>query len=382
MENGSFHTSEILDSNEQLDELIRSIPLPNQLPQSMNFRDIPGPALKSSTVESLISQNEDLMARLSVSLRKANQFEEKTGLLERELSVLTSKFETLKEQFLVQQEKDRFTSTRSHQLLEENGALKEQTYKLEKVYSELYVQAQAFQRRVQQLERYRVRMQKIAPALQQKAKSYDKVEEHRKAFVLSYEAKLAEARAQVDNLQFKARERDLLYEDKVNLQNELVEEQRMHQNYRAETHPLLDNLKRENSELRIQLKESLLAEESLRQQLADMSLQFSTLKEENSAFSEQVESLQALWGHKQRELDHLEEKNAGLQKLNQSLSMTLNQQRKEMQSLQTEMDNERFAAQDKIKTLNQEVEMLRAELRNSSSTTPAAQSPSAEATPL
>ena len=72
-----------------------------------------------------------------------------------------------------------------------------------------------------------------------------------------------------------------------------------------------------------------------------------------------MESLQALWAHKQRELEALEEKNNSLQKLNQSLSVNLNQQRKEFGALQTEVDAERFTFADKIKVLNDEIEMLR-----------------------
>lgn len=372
MENGSFHTSDHshLSPSEKLEELVKSIPLPNQLPQGVSFKDIPAAALKSSTLESLISQNEDLMARLSVSLRKANQLEEKAGVLERENEIIKSKMDTIREQFMVLQEKDRFASARSHQLLEENGTTKEHMQRLEKVYSDLYVQAQTFQRRLQQLERYRARVVRVAPSLQQKAKRLDileaEIEQTRKSLALShmqtvnsYEAKLAEAREQVEILRDKAGERDQIFEEKVRLQNELVQEKRVHQAFRADVQPLIESLTREAAELRVQLKETLLTQESERQQLADASLASLTFKEETAALRDQVESLQALWAHKQRELDQLEEKNASLQKLNQTLSQNLNQQRKEIQALNQEMETERFAAQDKIKTLNTEIEMLR-----------------------
>lgn len=392
MENGSFHTSDFTplsasesqmppdgrlvsrqsaaSATEKLEELVKSIPLPNQMPQGVNFRDIPAAALKSSTLESLISQNEDLMARLSVSLRKANQFEEKAGMLARENEIIKSKMDTIREQFMVLQEKDRFASARSHQLLEENGTTKEHMQRLEKVYSDLFVQAQTFQRRLQQLERYRARVQRIGPSLQEKAKRAEQLEgelEHtRKTLsishmqtVNSYEAKLAEARQQVDTLRGKAEERDQIFEEKVRSQNELVSEKRVHQAFRADVQPLIENMTRETAALRFQLKESLLAHESERQQLADALLEKMTMTEETTALKDQVESLQALWAHKQRELDQLEEKNASLQKLNQSLSMNLNQQRKEIQNLQQEMETERFAAQDGMKTLKTEIEMLR-----------------------
>src|SRR4051812_42622505 len=102
MEKGSFHTSPELNSSTAItDEMVKKIALPNQLPKGVDFCEIPASAMKSSTLESLISQNEDLMARLSVSLRKSNQFEEKAAVLARENQGFRAKFETLHEQYLV-----------------------------------------------------------------------------------------------------------------------------------------------------------------------------------------------------------------------------------------------------------------------------------------
>lgn len=373
MEKGSFHTS----SNPSnpiatMDELVKKIPLPNQLPNGVNFRDIPSSALHSSTLESLISQNEDLMARLSMSLRKANQFEERSAVLEKENSSFRAKFETLREQYMILHEKDRLFSNRSQQLLEENGTVKAHQQKLEKVYSELYVQAQAFQRKLMHLERYRARIRKAAPKIQEAAKRIAGLEEEfteaKKALsmahmqsVNSYEAKLADVRQQIDILRGKANERDQIFEEKVRIENQQVVETRQQQIYREETDAVLSHLQQENSEIRLQLKESLLRQESQRVELQELGGEIPALKDENKALRDQVESLQALWAHKQKELDQLEGKSKSLQKLNQSLSINLNQQRKDHQILQTELDSERFTMQEKIKLLNAELQMIRAQ---------------------
>jgi chromosome segregation ATPase len=372
MEKGSFHTSPEANPTAITDELVKNIPLPNQMPRGVNFRDIPASAMKSSTLESLISQNEDLMARLSVSLRKANQFEEKAAVLEKENQGFRAKFETLHEQFQILHEKDRIFSSRSQQLLEENGEAKEHRHKLEKVYSELYVQATALQRRLQYLERYRVRVQKASPAIQARAKRLAPVEaefeQTRKTLsmshmqsVNSYEAKLADCRHEIDTLKSKAAERDQLFDEKVKLHNQLVFEQRQHGLLRDDNANTIERLERENSDIRLQLKQALVIQESQKNELIELKIRLPALEEQNKVLLEQVESLQALWAHKQRETDQLEEKNRSLQKLNQTLSVNLNQQRKDMQTLQSEADAERFQATDRIKILTSEIEMLRAQ---------------------
>ena len=83
------------------------------------------------------------------------------------------------------------------------------------------------------------------------------------------------------------------------------------------------------------------------------------LREDNQRLREQVESLQVLWAQKQKELDQVEEKNRALQKLNQSLSLNLNSQRKEISVLKLDMEKDGFSAQEKIKALLAEIQMLR-----------------------
>jgi len=380
MEKGSFHTSpEPVSFTAQADEIVKNIPLPNQLPAGVNFRDLPPTALKSSTLESLISQNEDLMARLSVALRKANMLEEKTAILEKDNQSYEAKFQTLKEQYLVLHEKDRLFSSRSQQLLTENGNVKAHQQKLEKVYSELYVQAQGLQRRLQHLERYRSRVKKASAGIQARAKKLPALESEyaqvRKTMaashqqtvtshqqtVNSYEAKLSEVRKELDNFRGKAGERDTIFEQKMKLENQLVYEQRQSKMIQEDLSMEVARLGDETASLRMQLKESLLIQESQRQEIADLTTDMPALKDQNQALLEQVESLQALWAHKQRELEQLEEKNGSLQKLNQSLSVNLNQQRKEYATLQTETDAERFSLTDKIKILEDEIQMLRSE---------------------
>lgn len=360
LEKGSFQPLK------ELEERIKAIPLPNQLPKGIDFSDIPAAALKSSTLESLITQNEDLMARLSVTLRKNNELEERFTAQARELQNLRGRFETLKDQYMVLQEKDRMSSARAGEIFEQNVAARVQVEKLERLYKDLFVQAQSFQRRLQHLERYRARVKRASTSVRERLAAgrtaqtrLDATLEQRDQLVASFEARLGAARDMVDELRDKAAERDRLYSENVALENNLVFERRQAESRSADVTARLDQFARENADLRGQLKEMLVSGEAKTQELEQLRAEVPAMREERARLGEQVESLQALWNHKQHEVENLGEKNKNLQKLNQNISLTLNQQRKEIHELKNELEKERHRADEKIKTLLKDIQMLR-----------------------
>ncbi len=409
MEKGSILPSHAVHT----DEKVKNIPLPSQMPKGVDFSEIPMSALKSATLEGLLSQNEDLMARLSVALRKIHELEEGSAIFEREKKSLHSRFQTLREQFLVLEVKDKSSMSRTMQQHEENTHLRLSTGKLEKLYADLYRQAQAFQTRLQRLERYRARIHKVSPGVQEKLKKIAVLEteivQFRRSFnaqkinlaeeyeaktaefeikaaqyekriieireemtaqrnamqmehmqsINAFEARIAEAQQEALGLKSKADERDKLYEDLLKAENARIFEKRQFEQSRADTEQTTARLDLETSSLRQQLKDIIVDREAKTQELIRLTAEIPNLRERNQNLVEQVESLQSLWNHKQREVEQSEEKNKSLQKLNQSLSVTLNQQRKEIHALQVELDKERFMAQEKIKNLATELQLLR-----------------------
>ncbi len=409
MEKGSILPSHAVHT----DEKVKQIPLPSQMPRGVDFSEIPMSAIKSATLEGLLSQNEDLMARLSVSLRKIHELEEGASVFERERKSLHTRFQTMREQYLVLEAKDKSAMHRTLQQHEENTHLRHSGEKLEKLYTDLYAQAIAFQKRMVLLERYRARIRKVTPAIQEKSKRIQLLEteivqfrrslnaqkihlteefdakteqfqvksaeyekriadiraemtdvrnalqsEHMRT-INTFEAKLAEAQQETLALKAKADERDKLYEELLITQNSKIFEQRQFEQSRADNELTMGRLELETVSLRQQLKDILVDREAKSQELIRLTSEIPNLRERNQNLVEQVESLQSLWNHKQREVEQAEEKNKSLQKLNQSLSVTLNQQRKEIHALQVELDKERFTAQEKIKTLTTDLQMLR-----------------------
>ncbi len=380
MEKGSFHPStgapptqstHTTSIVQKRDEMVRHIPLPNQLPKGIDFLSGATGNFSSAALESLISQNEDLMARLSVSLRRTTILEERGATLETENSSLKSRVQANDEKMLILREKDRMNSSRSAALHAEAVSAKASSAKLEKLYADLYVQTQKMRHRLQTLERYRVRVRRASAEIKARAKQVDSLKERLQTFdanlsqvINSYEARLSTAKAQIDEVRGRAMERDQILAEKIRLENQMLFEQRQFQQSREATQAELERLETDSSDLRTQLKEALVRSEGQRLELERVQMELPNLREETRALRDQVESLQALWGHREREFQQLEEKNRNLQQLNQALSANLNQQRREVQDMKLGVERDLYSKQEKIKNLQTEIQILRQELKS------------------
>ncbi len=173
-----------------------------------------------------------------------------------------------------------------------------------------------------------------------------------KQIVSKYESELTELRSELEISRRRAADRDLLYESKIRIENQLVFEERQSRTYREDTQKELLSTKEENHDLRGQLKTRLIELERYERELAVAidRLEASEVQEKEKV--DQIESLQLLWREKQSEFERVEEKNRSLQKLNQQLSVNLNAQRKEIMDLKAQIENERFIAAEKLNALH------------------------------
>ncbi len=365
MEKGSFHTSGPNSLTAQVDEVVQGIPLPNQLPKGLDFTDLPVTLRRSSTLETVLSQNEDLMARLKVSLRTTHELEQRSTVLENELHGIKTRFKVMQEQYSVLIEKERMSARRADQMHETQLNSQLHVEKLEKLYADLYVQHQTQQYRAQHLERYRQRVRRASLNLRQKMRELLRTQTENKKHLTSFEAKISEAKSHVESLREKAEKRDHLFQENIQLENRLVTAERSHNLAVEELRQRMNQLEASVTDLRLQNKELLVENEAKSQQLEALHFELPHLRQTKENLTEQVESLQALWNQKQKDLDHITEKNSSLQKLNQSISITLNQQRKEIHNLKNDVEKERFNAQEKIKALSMELSLLRAQLKDS-----------------
>src|ERR1051325_6147799 len=93
--------------NERIDQ----IPLPDQLPTRIDVSRLPQDILHTSTVETLLNQNQDLMTRLSINIRRVTDLEVLLRQRQEQIRVLEAQKDALGEEFEVLSEKYRVIRT-------------------------------------------------------------------------------------------------------------------------------------------------------------------------------------------------------------------------------------------------------------------------------
>jgi chromosome segregation ATPase len=140
---------------DQEQDEFESVPLPNQLPQT-KFDYSPemiaplqeNTSLKSRTVQTLLSQNQDLMARLTVALKRNIELEQKVESQEDVYNSIANQYDILKDQTAIFSEKNKHLEFETQRLFSQNSAV-------EKRFAELY---SAYQDKVNYIQKISYRL--------------------------------------------------------------------------------------------------------------------------------------------------------------------------------------------------------------------------------
>jgi len=393
MKEGSFEgLMSGLDFNQ--DPEISKIKTPDQLPDKVDFTALPENISRSAVVESLINQNDDLMARLNVALRRVSNLEEKISDARTESAQYKAKYENVKDQILILREQSRLLSDRYQQTEEktkrenrDTDQLKEQIQVLEIRYAELYQTAETRRTRLEQelaihkravkrFQKYRMNLKRaIATAkeelrfLREKKSGFEatlqdlrhnisetttyistQAKEHKQQLqslseayeteILQLKNNLAQATETNQTLTARTQEIDRLFGEKVRLENDLVIAQRREEDLRLQTAVEVSDLQKSLGRFRNEAKELALQAESYGAEILSAKNQIAGLTEEKHNLTEQVETLQLLWRDQQTQMEKLTEQKNALQKLNQELSISINEYRRETRELKEKLESE------------------------------------------
>ena len=148
MDKESFHEASGVAAPEtatdkDIQEFVSQLPVPNQLPETPDLSHLPADILRSSTVETLIHQNEDLLSRLSLSLRRNSSLEETISQLEKKNRILAHKHSNLEDQIYVYKKKDDLIEGKYTRYEERIAELKKDLKLFETQYTELYSTSQS-----------------------------------------------------------------------------------------------------------------------------------------------------------------------------------------------------------------------------------------------
>lgn len=347
---------EIVLSQRTLDESRSKIDF--QLRGGPSIEEYQGISRRSQALQSVMNQNEDLMARLKTAMIRSEQLESRLEAKDQEIRKIRKEREDLYEQTLILQEKELIFRERTERSLqkgedlrEENAELLGRLEKVERAFRRLFKYREKVRSQIPQLKVLRkkshrltevnthlkTQIEELTARLQ---RIHIEMSESQSKLIADYETQIERLNSELSDTQKKASERDLFLQTKVEFENRCIELTREMAHikgaYVKESHALKSDL----DHYRKQTKELIIQCETLKSQMASKSIQLDEQMENSAKLSDQVESLQILWKEKQEELERSQEKNRSLQKLNQDISLKLNETKREIAQLKQKLEAE------------------------------------------
>lgn len=362
-----LHNLDFLQEEEQFS--ISKIALPDELPKPAERKHIPADLLKTTTVENLISQNEDLMERLKVSLRRLSTMElENQKLAETARKAVLSQT-ALKDQFMILREKDQAWKNRTDILETEKQVLSEKSRALEERTQQLQASVDRFQKyhdKVKtQVKPYIAQLKEYSRSLEEKISKNENLCQHQLATINDlrtqiieitkasklqieietkrnreltefYETQLDSLQKEVENLRevrqendFKTLKLNKALERQDWLENEVIQITRSKDELKFRLETELENLQSRIQEVSRQNQRLGIEHADLQVRVTEDSQSLQSLKSENEQLREQLESLRYMWTAKNEESEKLKAALGGLEKLNLELSQRLNDLREQ-----------------------------------------------------
>lgn len=338
-------------------------PLPNQLPNQLP-KEYSSNSNHSSSVETLISQNEDLMARLKVTLRRLSALEQDYEQVKKHLTNMSQAKEALADQLLIWKEKEIFWHQKNNTLennlkdfegrFPEYSKMHEKIERYQKYHEKVRTQVKPY---IQQLKNFAQQL-----TVQIHHLNLEVEEKHLKARDLEKQYLDFKIQSEQDYLDLKNKnteliqsfenEKILLLETVSQLKSEnlILEEKALQVEKLLDRQDELENtvialnrsrneqeelFQKENSDLKhsvADLKKSLIEEkissQDSQKKVKGLEDEIQRQKHRADQLQEQLSSLRYLWTNKCQEMEKNQIAFEALEKVNQELSARLNQLRK------------------------------------------------------
>lgn len=357
MENGSF---QLLKSDLSKIDFEESLPpTPNQPANSISRT-----TSTSSTVETLIAQNQDLASRQNVTLRRLATIEGEYEKLRCLFHQVETENSSLTDQLLVWKEKETYWSNKiqTHQQelaqvrarFPEFESMEEKLERYKKYHEKIRTQVKPY---IQQLKLYAqnltVEIRNLNNEVEIKTNQIYRVEEKLKTHQREIETQFQQQNEQTRKLialfedekqkfEFEIqnlRQTNLILEDKASrldasllrqdeLENTIIAMNRLRDESTAQQEKSQLALNKETEQLKKELIEEKLKNKELTTNLKALTEESERQRHRADQNQEQLSSLRYLWTNKCSELEKLKLSQEALEKLNQELSTRLNQLRR------------------------------------------------------
>lgn len=370
MEKGYFQPASLAlfdDGSKAMDfeitaEEAERIPLPNQVPASTQ---VPIELLKSSTVQSLISQNEDLSARLNVALRRLMLLENDNESLKKANQGYQTQFAAFSDQIMVWKEKEKMWRNKSESLEVQLNDLRRRFPDLEKMEESIERYRKYHEKVKTQVKPFIQGLKNYAESLGREVKALNEEVEKKESRVRDLEIELGEQREELEHrLRSELEKQVLIVQGYEKNRDQLVERMREQQAHIArcdfelqdlarlkiredELENMTIALGRQNEEqaraLNSELAEARVQQKESQRQLEEKREELTRLRERAEAAEKraqsdaitiedqqiQLESQRRLWAQQSQALEQMKASRDALERVNRELSLQLGEQRQE-----------------------------------------------------
>jgi predicted nucleic acid-binding Zn-ribbon protein len=358
-----------------LNEVALSVPLPLDIPPPPNLSSLPAHILHSGTVETLIGQSEDLMARLKVNIRRNSileqqimeqdrlharlkyehaslvaqyqVLEEKSEMIREKAQTFDIQTEELREQIILLEARVEAAEERSHEL--RAGLAFENAYRrrirswVRPYINEVKARLNEFSTRVSFLDRQLATREAVIGDLRERLAVSEKINQTQTVtnnqdqalLIQTYESRIrfaeiemSKARTESALLRDKAAGLDDAISARANAENKIVSLERRNQEIEQTLTEELKAIQSQLTEFRVEAKE-LAAEVMTATSERDRAKasEVEAISELQRA-RDQFESLQAVWAEAQKKFEASRLQQESLNKLNQELSRQMKIERK------------------------------------------------------
>jgi chromosome segregation ATPase len=395
------------------DKDVQNIPIPTELPAAPDLKDLPTEVLHSGTVETLLQQNQDLMSRLSITIRRNAELEQELHKTHVEHQRMLRQKEAFEDE--TQLARDSF-----HKVQSENLQLRTEIEKHEKDFARVYAEAQEIKGRIADFEkqasdakdeakstnvRYQSYRQKIRDKIRpyirelkasnlESQKLYAKYEqlsvtlkkqitdsnryiqeqgkrfeddqrqlvEYHESRYSELEAKFNKATTDLDFFRQRAHDyenkNENLNEKNINLENQKVLAERNLAEFEQKHHKEVKELQEKLVEHRTNSTSKTSEIENYQRQKEKMEERVKVLTAENEKLTGQLEGIQTLWDRNMKELEELRKDEHSVQTLNRELTKTVQDLRKDNDRMRSELGALQDESEKKISALSQRVKIL------------------------
>lgn len=342
---------------------------------------------EKDTIQSLLEQNDELLARLNAQNKKNAEMERRLRESEHLQLELEQRAESLSEQVLILREKDKIQKGRVQEIEKKFEVYQSEKNLQEVRYSELYTKKREAEQKHQKTLlsmskklgrslRFREWVKNsLYPSFRDKKRQIADLKSSLKdvhQYLYESDTNVKAFKDEIENLKksFDGERRvyDKTQSELKELNNrylKLKDERTVHQNRVVAAERLRDELQqRYQSDLQEwQDKTSLFRQEAKTLQLENQSLkkeyqeafdELKKLRQQHSRLRDQNESVQELWTENRKRIEQLSSKEEALQKLNQELSLKLKEARHEISLLTQKASEAKEISESTIKKMKTE----------------------------